>query len=144
MDWWDWVSIVAGVAGAAAGVWGIVISIKQTNKMRKLSSMYKEKCSIRYKDLAETTTILSEKILASCEIVNEICIRKTVPCTILSANIDVAMAQTRQLLRFCKRLDEEYVAEFDEPIDQLVSQQLDEIRCRCVEQPAHELVQPVP
>jgi hypothetical protein len=138
MAWWDWASIIFGAFGTVAGVICIIIAVRQSRAMRDQRSTYKEKCSTRYKDLAETTTSLSEKILASCETVNKVCIKKSVPCRILSTNINAVMSITRDLHRFCRRLDEEFVADFNEHIDLEISNQLDDLSCHCIEQPQPE------
>lgn len=126
----DWVSL-------AFGVIGLVFGLYQIRAMRTQSDLYREKCSIRYKDVSETVSNLTEHLIASCETIKADCITKSGPCGVLSANVTAAMSLARELIRFCKRLDEEYAAEFKKPIDLTVAQQLEDINCRCIDVPSY-------
>jgi hypothetical protein len=131
----DWISSLLGVFGLLFGIVGVVIGYKQTRSMRKQTELYKEKCSIRYKDVSNTVSNLTEHIIGACEIVKSECIGQSRQCSILSANISSAMSLSREMIRFCKRLDEEYETEFHNPIDENVAKHLDDIDCRCIDMP---------
>ena len=109
--------------------------------MRKQRNIYKEKCSIRYKDVAETVSNLTEHLIVSCETIKADCITKSGPCSVLSANITAAMSLALELIRFCKRLDEEYASDFRGSIDLTVAQHLEDIDCRCMDMPKLKLTQ---
>ncbi len=124
----DWISLAFGVIGIGFGLY-------QIRAMRTQSDLYKEKCATRYKDVAETVSNLTEHLIVSCETIKADCIAKSGPCSVLSANITAAMSLARELIRFCRRLDEEYKFEFGKSIDQSVAQHLEGLSCRCVEIP---------
>ncbi len=84
----DWISLTIGVIG-------IVFGYVQIRAMRKQRNIYKEKCSIRYKDVAETVSNLTEHLIVSCETIKADCITKSGPCSVLSANITAAMSLAR-------------------------------------------------
>ena len=126
----DWISLTVGVIGLGFGLY-------QIRAMRRLSDLYREKCSIRYKDVSETVSNLTEHLIVSCETINATCIMKSSPCSVLSANVTAAMSLARELIRFCRRLDDEFTADFKEPIDQTVAHHLDDLICRCTDVPTY-------
>jgi hypothetical protein len=143
---WEWVSIAIGVigvllgvvgfvSGCIFGVVGIAFAIYQTHAMRKQRDFFREKYSIRYKDVSRTVGNLTEHVIGACEIVQKDCIGKSRQCGILSENISSAMSLSLELIRFCERLDEEYKAEFHNNIDKGVAKHLEDISCRCVDVP---------
>jgi hypothetical protein len=138
----DWLSIAIGVLGLVAGIVGAGVGAYQTRAMRKQSELYKEKCSIRYKDVADTVSDLAENIIVACRIVNSDCIGKSRQCGVLSANITSAMTQARSLIRFCNRLDEEFEFEFNKRIDETVKARLEDVPCRCVDAPSQNASEP--
>jgi len=134
--------LVVGVVGVGIGVLGFGLGIYQTRAMRKQSELHKEKCSIRYRDISETVSNLTEHIIVACEIVKSDCIGKSRQCSALSANINSAMSLSRELIRFCNRLDEEYKAEFHDSVDKKTAAHLENIRCRCIDVPRYNPLEP--
>lgn len=122
----DWISLTIGVIGVGFGFY-------QIRAMRTQRDLYKEKCSIRYKDVAGTVSNLTEHLIVSCETIKADCITKSGPCSVLSANVTAAMSLARELIRFCKRLDEEYASDFDKSIDKTIALHLEDINCRCID-----------
>jgi len=117
----DW-NVVFGIVGLA----GTALGIYQTLSARRVKSLTREKCSTRCKDLVGIVGSLSGEAAVACEIAEKDMTRimdgtykqgETIRAvSLMNAKVDSLMTLSRQLIRFCERLNEEHEQEFGEPV----------------------------
>jgi hypothetical protein len=112
------------IAGFAIGIVGLLIAIWQIISARNVRKMYREKCETRCKDLVETVGQLAQTVTQACKIkdenLDELITGKCDPGKVvrplrqLSDQIHAIDLSKNQLVRFCERLNDEHLEEFDE------------------------------
>jgi hypothetical protein len=128
MTFGDWVGVGIGLLGIAFAVYQIVHSLKKEN-------VYRKNRSKSYKDVSEVVITLTEDLISTCSIIKHECLQQQGQCIVLSTNITSAMSLSRQLIRYCKDMEDDFKSDFKTSIDKKLSKQLDDIQCRCLDLP---------
>ena len=128
----DWASLVVASIGLGFGIVGVAIGCFQWRSMRRVRDLYRTDCAIRYRDVSSLAIATSGHLMEACQVMRVACVQRGSACGLLSANVDSAMTLATQLIRFCKRLGEEYEGDFKVQADPDVAKRLNDAECQCL------------